>query len=315
MGNLIQLIRRFIYTVLWMGFAIKAGGQDFKNTRFSTLDGLPSNIVYASFQDKEGFIWMATEFGVSRFDGFTFQNFSQEDGLSDNDVFKIYQDSKSRIWFLTSNGALSYYLDGKIYNHISDRKLGNMVSTSYFNGFIEDKDGNLWFSTFSDGIYILHKNNKIKHLRPLIDLAAITLVPSFWENGKKEVMISGIGGVINLSRSPGVFETMAPPFFKQIEFTTGLDGDQVLMGLQHRLYLSKGPGKEFIEIDSSIFKSDRIISCIQKDKEGNLWVSTLNNLHLFEGSLIDRKHHTFTSKTIQFQAVWLTTKTTIGFRA
>ena len=55
-------------------------------------------------------MWFATEYGVSRFDGFVFQNFGKQEGLSDDDVFGMFQDSKDRIWFLMSNGTLSYYI-------------------------------------------------------------------------------------------------------------------------------------------------------------------------------------------------------------
>ena len=53
-------------------------------------------IVY--FQDKEGFIWIATEAGLSRFDGQRFTNFSTRDGLPRNDVFRLDEDTKGRIW-------------------------------------------------------------------------------------------------------------------------------------------------------------------------------------------------------------------------
>lgn len=82
----------------------------FKN--FSTSDGLPSNYIYNIIQDKKGFLWIATENGVSRFDGNTFQNYFLKDGLADNEIFKIREDKDGRIWFLSYNGKLSIFHNG-----------------------------------------------------------------------------------------------------------------------------------------------------------------------------------------------------------
>jgi ligand-binding sensor domain-containing protein len=52
---------------------------------FKDIDGLPSNVSYKIFQDKTGYIWIATNNGISRFNGYEFLNFDYEkDSLPDN---------------------------------------------------------------------------------------------------------------------------------------------------------------------------------------------------------------------------------------
>ena len=97
-------------------FANKVVAEELQHLQISTRDGLTSNTVYAILQDNNGDIWFATEFGVSRFNGFVFENFNLEQGLSDNDVFKLFQDSKGRIWFFLSSGKVNYFDKGKIHN-------------------------------------------------------------------------------------------------------------------------------------------------------------------------------------------------------
>src|SRR5690349_6843769 len=63
--------------------------QELAYRQYTVKDGLPGSIVYQSLQDRNGFIWFATNQGVSRFDGRTFRNFSGEDGLPDNDIVKL----------------------------------------------------------------------------------------------------------------------------------------------------------------------------------------------------------------------------------
>jgi ligand-binding sensor domain-containing protein len=64
---------------------------------YSVDDGLPSSEIYHVFQDSRKYIWMATNMGVSRYDGKTFRNFDVQDGLPENTVFEIYEDEAGRV--------------------------------------------------------------------------------------------------------------------------------------------------------------------------------------------------------------------------
>jgi len=85
-------------------------GQNFKT--FTTADGLPSNCVSCIFQDKEGYLWFATNGGVCVFDGQVFQTFTQEDCLGSNCVWSIFQDRRGDIWFGTVKGVTRYRRPG-----------------------------------------------------------------------------------------------------------------------------------------------------------------------------------------------------------
>ena len=93
--------------------------QELAYRQYTVKDGLPGSIVYQSLQDRNGFIWFATNQGVSRFDGRTFRNFSREDGLPDDDIVKLYLDKYNDIWFLSVMGIPS------VFYHDSIRRLDN----------------------------------------------------------------------------------------------------------------------------------------------------------------------------------------------
>jgi len=82
-----------------------------------------SNIVYGMIEDQSGFIWIATDQGVSRFDGKNFLNYTAQQGLNDNDIFGIFEDSDGRIWFFPFNTDPCYYYKGKIFNSESDPRI------------------------------------------------------------------------------------------------------------------------------------------------------------------------------------------------
>lgn len=130
---------------------------------YTTKNGLPSNNCFYTLQDKKGFIWIATDAGVSRFNGSVFENFSVDDGLPDNQILQLRQDSKGRIWFMALNGQLSYFLDGKIHNENTDAKLKDLHFNGVLVSFLEDSKGRLWFGTNNNiiGVWDGNKTTKI----------------------------------------------------------------------------------------------------------------------------------------------------------
>ena len=75
---------------------------------FSTKDGLPQYTIMDMLQDKKGFMWFATWDGLSKFDGYKFQNYKVQSGdnyiMKSNRIEKIYEDKYNRIWMLSYDG-------------------------------------------------------------------------------------------------------------------------------------------------------------------------------------------------------------------
>ena len=107
--NLILLLRNKVVLssiILLVGSAISFAQQVELETGFlnyNVEDGLPSDETYYVIQDSKGFIWIATDQGVARFDGKNFEVFSTGNGLPDDVIFQIYEDRRGRIWFSSFN--------------------------------------------------------------------------------------------------------------------------------------------------------------------------------------------------------------------
>jgi len=98
---------------------------------YSSRDGLPSSEVYSVMRDRDNYLWFATDHGVCRYDGYSFQKIP----LPDNTVFHIRQDSTGVIWFGTYTGQL-FYIKNEIvfpywYNHIILKKFKNQIITDF----------------------------------------------------------------------------------------------------------------------------------------------------------------------------------------
>src|SRR5688572_20248101 len=114
MSKKVPLLLRLINIWMITGCILTAGAQDFSYKHYTVKDGLVSSTIYNAVQDKTGFIWLASNQGVSRYDGHTFKNFTKEDGLPDNEIIKLYVDKHNNIWFISMLGIPSVYINGKI---------------------------------------------------------------------------------------------------------------------------------------------------------------------------------------------------------
>ena len=110
-----------------------------------TTDGLPSNTIFCSHQDKAGFIWIGTRDGLCRYDGHSFQRISEITPVHkmNSTTFAITEDTSGKIWFSSSTGV-GYY----------DPYTDKAGSLSIAGGktimkMLADSRGNVWFASGS----------------------------------------------------------------------------------------------------------------------------------------------------------------------
>ena len=97
----------------WSGALIaslfaRAGAQQLQRQNWTTEEGLPQNSVHAMLQSGDGYLWVATEGGVARFNGLRFTRFftGNESAFISNDICCIAQGSSSSLYFGTANGVV-----------------------------------------------------------------------------------------------------------------------------------------------------------------------------------------------------------------
>jgi ligand-binding sensor domain-containing protein len=138
------LIRKtFILAFVTICFPFLTWGQDHSYAHYDVKDGLAGSTVYSMAQDKDGFIWFATETGLSRFDGTHFRNFTTADGLPDNEIISLYVDSKNRVWITPFKNSVAYYWKGKIHNQQNDPVLSRLKITAEVQSVLESREGEI----------------------------------------------------------------------------------------------------------------------------------------------------------------------------
>jgi len=124
--------------------------------KYDVDDGLPSSQVYEVIQDDAGVIWIATDKGLSKFDGNKFENYTVKDGLPHNDIFGFAKDNDGRIWLNTLD-KIGYLEDGKLRTIKNNFDLGVHVHYFGMHGkhFIQSKNKRINY-LFDDNEELIH---------------------------------------------------------------------------------------------------------------------------------------------------------------
>jgi ligand-binding sensor domain-containing protein/signal transduction histidine kinase len=136
--------------------------QQLSVRHYNVEDGLPHSIVGAIYQDGNGYIWMGTADGLSRFDGYRFTNYGKADGLPSAVVTSITEDEKGELWIGTTGGIARLIDDpnemvaGQASSPGGRKKfvsyqIGTTDDSNAVNTILFDKSGALWCT--SDEIY------------------------------------------------------------------------------------------------------------------------------------------------------------------
>jgi ligand-binding sensor domain-containing protein len=131
----------------------KAMGQ-YSLAAWQTEDGLPHNRVQAIAQTPDGYLWLATQEGLARFDGVRFTVFDRRStaAMSANDVETLFVSRDGALWVGVYGGTLLRYENGRFRSYSSREGL----SSATINALAEDARGDLWIGTDGDGLYRLH---------------------------------------------------------------------------------------------------------------------------------------------------------------
>jgi ligand-binding sensor domain-containing protein/serine phosphatase RsbU (regulator of sigma subunit) len=130
--------------------------QNYSFRNFGQDDRLPQPYIYSLIQDDKGFLWIGTGNGLSKYNGFTFENYSTADSLADNFITCSINDG-NKLWFGHMNGRLTCY-DGNKF-HPAGIGQPNMSPVTHF---AKDPLQRIWVSTFSDGLLELGEGFEMK---------------------------------------------------------------------------------------------------------------------------------------------------------
>ncbi|NUK97683.1 response regulator [Bacteroides sartorii] len=221
-------MRKPILSILFLLISVilLAVPNDFRFRHFSVEDGLSSNSVRAIMQDKYGFLWIGTEEGLNRYDGTMIKSYPICPKTAGKYISSLYE-TKNNIWIGTDEGIYIYSYATETFVHFNLTTPNNIRITNTVNHILEDKDGNLWFSTNGQGLFRYNppKNYLEQYeFKSASEIIASTMIDS--DNQIWALTNQGESGVYKLNKAENKFE----PF--ELLYNTGEHRSQALAMLE-----------------------------------------------------------------------------------
>lgn len=154
---------RFFYALilLFITLGLDAKSQQVQQFRnYSAENGLSQSVVLSIAQDNMGYLWVATEVGLNRFDGFRFTPMYRENGLPSNRANVVRKDREGVLWVGTDMGLARW--NGRFFETpaVADTLSGLSVISIY-----HDSKNRLWVGTDGAGAWLID-GNTIKAYKP-----------------------------------------------------------------------------------------------------------------------------------------------------
>ncbi|MCE7040469.1 two-component regulator propeller domain-containing protein [Dyadobacter sp. CY312] len=163
--------RKAIYFMLFLAICLFTFSTSLSNaqtlggrvTRYSIPDGLSFGVVNSIAQDRKGYIWVATDDGLNRFDGHSFKvykhNSEDKNSVSGNYIKSLLQDKDGTIWVSSRNGLNEFIASKEQFAHHipSTQKPGTSNDVSDIS---PAKNGDLWVSLNGTGFASFNRSSK-----------------------------------------------------------------------------------------------------------------------------------------------------------
>ncbi|MYN45634.1 diguanylate cyclase [Pseudoduganella sp. FT93W] len=244
---LIKLGLLWLFAMLGSGLPAQAterwaGLRDAVFQNYTQAQGLPNSIATAIVEDADGFLWVGTQNGLSRWDGYRFRTYqpnpAEPRSLPDNWVTALHKDGAGQLWIGTSSGGLARY-DARDDHFINYRVGGQGLSHMAVNALAQDDAAGLWIGT-GGGL-------------DRLDLASGAITPQ----GRKELP--------------------AAPVFSLLRLRSGA----LLVGMGSGLYRRNGPDQPFHRVTLQGGQEGQdgqiAVHSLFEDALGQVWIGTRHN--------------------------------------
>lgn len=281
--------------------------QQFRN--YNAESGLSQSVVQSIQQDSKGYIWVATEVGLNRFDGYRFTSFFRENGLPSNNIQTLFNDRDGNFWVGTDMGVarwngrtfetptpldtlrtrsvLAIYHDSKNRFWVATDGSGLwLIESSKITVFntskglagnrvrdvIEDPQGRIWVGT-RDGISLIDANFNITNIT-MSDGLPENRIRSFSFDKEGKLWVATRGGIAifqdkRIVKTYTTSDGLVNNLVKRIVFD--LFGDAWIATEDGFSVLRD---KRFVNFGLEEGLGSSIFNTVFKDREGNLWLGT-----------------------------------------
>ena len=307
-----KLYKRLVIILL---FAMLGNGlgraQDLHFKRLSLKEGLSQSSVRQIIQDRQGFIWVTTEEGLNRYDGYQFLNFNHDkndpNSLGDQFTSSLWEAPDGNLWVGTNSAGVNKmdieHETFTRYAHIPDDP-GTLPDNNVYV-FIGDSLGYLWVGTVKGLAQLDIKSGKVleKYVHVSDNSSSLShdIIYGLLKDSRENLWVGTHNGLNKKAPGSRGFkrymynsDPMNITSHRVSEIYEDRSG-RIWIGTHRGLYLYDASTEGFIRINHTTRENDsfnaNIVLTILEDHEGALWVGTRDGL--FRSSSMDFENSVF----------------------
>lgn len=300
----------FLFSIIFHQSIFSQSPYIFK--RLTMNDGMVSNYIVDIIQDKQGYIWIASESGLCKFDGINFTIYNAEHTAIGSNALNVlyYNDADNTVWIGTQRDGISIFdCENQTFTtngipHMITKDITDLSSAA---------DGGIWITHYHLGIdYYSNQTKKITHYRAK-DIQGLS--GNFWcakddGNGHLYVGLNKGGlAVIDIKKRTAKIYQHNPNDPHSIPDNTVhciliSKTNSIWIGTDQGLALFNPQKEQFITFSHQTNNPNSLLSNqindIGESKDGKLWVCT----HMGGVSILDLNDNVFTTpENMHFQNI------------
>ena len=248
-----------------------------QSQRFYTSDRLSSNQITNIRQDKAGYIWIGTEYGLNKYDGYRFTNYLHEkDGdatIASNVISFLFIDAQGTLWVGTQRGLDRYDADSDEFRHVN---LKGAKSVPRINYIIQEDENHLLIGTAGYGLFRLDTRDDTsqklegyaKGDTNYFSYIHIDEEGAFWK--------SGHGSTISRRDAKGRIELFESPLGTVTGFID-YEGGVLMICIHGMLFYQNGVMHTDYFNQGELSGKELLLRTAMRDRHGNLFIGTMGN--------------------------------------
>lgn len=257
--------------------------------RLSVENGLSNNNVTCVFQDSKSFVWIGTQDGLNRYDGYEFTHFKNnpkdKKSISNNIISTICEDKFGNLWVGTQDGLNRYSRNTHTFSSYKHHKdsVRSLINNRIYT-ILEDKNGYLWVGT-EEGVSRMDRERRdfIHFTFPsLYDPESNVSVKTILEDNVGNILVGTYGGGLLIK------ERKKKDFVLFAAYPKSLNPEpiqHIFQDSQHNYWIGTDRGLRKIDTKQQLLvfspypfspdeKDFNQILTIVEDKKGQIWAGT-----------------------------------------